>query len=126
MNNFERQLMPILIAGLTDHVADIRLTSVEQVATAVCQFGLAWSNQQLLPAAFQIYAPTGHYLHRVTCMRVVQAVAFKSPSLNPAAVDSRGDEALVATPAATVSDTLERVLLPLTLTASKDEIPNGR
>lgn len=128
VTNFEQQLLNILTTGLTDHVAEVRRISVEQISKAVRLFGLAWANQTLLPTSFQIYSPTGHYLQRLTCLRVVEAVAPLCPPLpgSSGAEEKQEDTALLDAPESTVQDTLMSILMPIVRAAVGDDIPNVR
>jgi len=103
VKKFEKQLQPIIIGSLSDHVYAIREKACIQVGAIVGTFGGKWAGEKLFPAVFSLYDKNANYLHRMTCLLLIQHVTGQ------------------CTP-----DVIEKHLLPLTLTATTDEVANVR
>jgi len=102
---FEKQLQSILIASLSDHVFAIREKACIQVGLIVQIFGGKWAVEKLFPAVSTLYDKTANYLHRMTFLQLASQVGSQS---------------------ACTGDIIEKHLLPLTLTATSDEVANVR
>jgi len=100
---FEKRLKPIVITALSDHVFAIRERCCLQVGEIVSLYGKKWAAEKLFPEIFAMYNKATNYLHRMTCLLVVQSCA-----------------------AACAPDVVEANLFPLVLQACSDEVPNVR
>jgi len=103
VKTFEKKIQAVVIASLSDHVFAIRERACEQIGLIVKEFGGKWAAEKLLPAAFAIYDKTTNYLHRMTCLLVIQHCAPVGGA-----------------------EVVEKVLLPLVCTACVDDVPNVR
>jgi len=100
---FEKKLMPIVISGLSDHVFSIRERACEQVCALVATFGDAWAVEKLFPPTFAVFDRSTNYLHRMTALLIASNM---SNVVKPAVI--------------------EKHLLPLVLSACKDDVANVR
>lgn len=100
---FEKKLLPIVISGLGDHVFSIREKACEQVCELVGNFGVEWAIERLFPSALAVFFKSTNYLHRMTSLLIVANVVDK---MKPAQIENH--------------------LLPLVLTACKDDVANVR
>jgi len=103
VKTFEKKLQPVVIAALSDHVYAIRERACTQIGLIVGEFGGKWAAEKFLPSCFTIYDKTTNYLHRMTCLLVIQNCASKCGS-----------------------DVIDKSLLPLVLTAGADDVANVR
>jgi len=103
MKTFEKKLHPVLIASLSDHVYAIRERACTQIGLIVGEFGGKWAAEKLLPSCFVIYDRNTNYLHRMTCLLVIQNCATKCGA-----------------------EVVDKHLLPLVLNAAVDDVPNVR
>jgi serine/threonine-protein phosphatase 2A regulatory subunit A len=103
VKKFEKQMQTIIIGSLSDHVYAIREKACIQVGAIVGTFGGKWAGEKLFPAVFSLYDKNANYLHRMTCLLLIQHVTAQC-----------------------APDIIEKHLLPLTLTAASDEVPNVR
>ena len=71
---FDKKILPILIAALSDHVFAIRHLACEQLGQIVQipEFACAWAIERLFPQAFLIYNKNTNYLHRMTCLLLIE------------------------------------------------------
>lgn len=72
---FEKNFQPTLMAALADHVSAIRECACSQVGSLVKEFGAAWAGTDFFPAALAMYDQGTNYLHRVTCLLVIESAA---------------------------------------------------
>jgi len=72
---FERKLQNLIILSLADHVSAIREQACEQAAKVVAIFGARWAAERFFPQAFAIYDNNTNYLHRMTCLLLMQCVS---------------------------------------------------
>jgi len=100
---FEKKLQSVIIAALSDHVFAIRDVACQQIGLIVAEFGGKWAMDKLFPAAFSIYDKTTNYLHRMTCLLVIQQCA-----------EAAGLEAI------------EKAFLPIAIQACTDDVANVR
>lgn len=103
VKTFEKKMLPVLVGALSDHVFAIREIACAQIGLIVKEFGGKWASEKMFPAAFQIYDKTTNYLHRMTCLLVIQQCAEHAGS-----------------------DAVEKSLLPVVLQACTDDVPNVR
>jgi len=103
VKKFEKQMQAIIIGSLSDHVYAIREKACIQVGAIVGHFGGKWASEKLFPAVFSLYDKNANYLHRMTCLLLVQHVTAQC-----------------------TADIIEKHLLPLVLTAVSDEVANVR
>lgn len=102
---FEKKLQNIIILSLSDHVYAIREAACTQIGNIVAEFGGKWAADKLFPGAFAIYDKTTNYLHRMTCLQVINNCT-KATNCS--------------------ADTIEKHLLPLVVTSCHDDVPNVR
>jgi len=103
VKTFEKRFQSVLIGALTDHVFAIREKACEQIGLIVAEYGGKWAGDKFLPAAFAIYDKTTNYLHRMTCLLVIQnCSAVGGPEL------------------------AEKTLLPIVIQACTDDVANVR
>lgn len=100
---FEKKLQPVIVTALSDHVYSIREKCCQQIGEIVALFGKKWAAEKFFPVTFAIYDKTTNYLHRMTCLLVVQACAQ-----------------------ACAPDVTEANLFPLIVQACTDDVPNVR
>lgn len=100
---FEKKLMSVVIGALSDHVFAIRERACVQIGLIVSEFGHKWATEKFLPQAFQLYDKNTNYLHRMTCLLVVQHSSKKCPL-----------------------EQLDKHLLPIVINAATDDVPNVR
>jgi serine/threonine-protein phosphatase 2A regulatory subunit A len=103
VKTFEKRLQPVIIGALSDHVFAIREIACQQIGLIVKEYTGKWAMEKLFPSAFAIYDKTTNYLHRMTCLLVIQQCA-----------EPGGPEAI------------EKSLLPIVLQACTDDVPNVR
>jgi serine/threonine-protein phosphatase 2A regulatory subunit A len=72
---FEKNFQPTLIAALADHVSAIRECACAQVGSLVKEFGAAWAGTDFFPAALAMYDQGTNYLHRVTCLLIIESAS---------------------------------------------------
>lgn len=100
---FEKQLQPMIVAALSDHVYAIREEACEQVGKIVAEFGGKWAAEKFFPAAFAIYDKNTNYLYRMTCLLfILKSAEFCSPEV------------------------CEKTLLPVMIPAGTDDVANVR
>jgi len=75
VEQFDLQLLGLVLASLSDHVFTIRETCCQQVGTIVKKYGDTWAINAVFPKAFAMYDTSANYLHRMTCLLVVMNVA---------------------------------------------------
>jgi serine/threonine-protein phosphatase 2A regulatory subunit A len=100
---FEKKLQDILIEAFSDHVFSIRQAACEQIGKIVAVYGGKWAADKFFPAAFAIYDKTTNYIHRMTCLLVIEHCAPQC-----------------------AADIIQKHLLPLVLGSCVDEVPNVR
>jgi len=100
---FEKQLQQLLVSALSDHVYAIRDKAAIQVGLVVQLFGGKWAAEKLFPNIFSLYDKTANYVHRMTCLLLIQHVAPQCSS-----------------------EIIEKHILTLVITASSDEVANVR
>jgi serine/threonine-protein phosphatase 2A regulatory subunit A len=103
VKTFEKKLQSVIVGALSDHVFAIREVACTQIGLIVKEYGGKWALEKLFPASFAIYDKTTNYLHRMTCLLVIQHCA------EPAGADA-----------------IERSLLPIVIQACTDDVPNVR
>jgi len=103
MKTFEKKLQPVIIASLSDHVFAIRERACTQIGLIVQDFGGKWAAEKFFPSCFSLYDRTTNYLHRMTCLLIIQNCAGKCPS-----------------------DVIDKNLLPFVALAGADDVPNVR
>jgi len=103
VKTFEKKLQPVLIASLSDHVYAIRERACVQIGAIVDEFGGKWAAEKFFSSAFAIYDKTTNYLHRMTCLLIIQNCAS---SCNTELIDKH--------------------LLGLVITAGSDDVANVR
>jgi len=99
----EKRLQGALVAAMSDHVFAIREKSCQQAGEIVALFGDKWAAETFFPAAFAIYDKTTNYLHRMTCLMLINCCAS---SCSPEVVQSQ--------------------FVPLMLQAATDDVANVR
>eukprot|EP00457_Paulinella_chromatophora_P002885 gb/GEZN01002890.1/.p1 GENE.gb/GEZN01002890.1/~~gb/GEZN01002890.1/.p1 ORF type:complete len:587 (+),score=85.51 gb/GEZN01002890.1/:72-1832(+) len=100
---FEKQLQPMIITALSDHVFAIREEACEQVGKIVQEFGGKWAQEKFFPAAIGIYDKNTNYLYRMTCLLfILKSADHCSPEV------------------------CEKALLPVILPAGSDDVANVR
>jgi hypothetical protein len=102
---FERKLQNLIIVSLSDHVASIREEACVQAAKVVAMFGPRWAAERFFPPAFSIYDTQTNYLHRMTCLMLIGAVATE--------LEAKSSD-----------DSLETSCLPFLQQAFGDEVAN--
>lgn len=103
VKNFEKRLQPVIIGALSDHVYAIREVACQQMGLIVKEFGGKWAAEKFLPQAFQIYDKTTNYLHRMTCLLVIERCAEPGGA-----------------------ELIEKTLLPIAVQACTDDVANIR
>ena len=103
VKTFEKRLQSVIIGALSDHVFAIRDIACQQIGLIVKEYGGKWAMDKLFPAAFAIYDKTTNYLHRMTCLLVIQHCA-----------EPAGGEAI------------DKSLLPIVIQACTDDVANVR
>lgn len=75
VKTFEKKFQSILMAGLADRVAAVRVIACQQVGPIVREFGGKWAADKLFPPAWQLYDKNANYLQRMTCLQMAAAAA---------------------------------------------------
>lgn len=101
VKTFEKRLQSVIVSALSDHVFAIREVACQQIGLIVKEYGGKWAMDKLFPSAFAIYDKTTNYLHRMTCLLVIQQCA-----------EAAGAEAI------------DKSLLPIVLQACTDDVAN--
>jgi len=99
----EKRLQVALVAAMSDHVFAIRERACQQSGEIVGLFGDKWAAETFFPAAFAIYDKTTNYLHRMTCLMLIN---YCAPSCSPELIQS--------------------LFVPLVLQAATDDVANVR
>lgn len=105
---FERKLQNLIIVSLSDHVSSVREKACEQAAKVVAVFGRHWAAERFFPGAFAIYDTQTNYLHRMTCLLLIQRVAEETTEVK------------------TGDDSLEVAFFPYLVQAFVDDVANVR
>jgi len=103
IKTFEKKLQSVVLTSLSDHVFAIRERACAQIGTIVQEFGGKWAADKFFQSCFTIYDKTTNYLHRMTCLLIIQNCASKCSS-----------------------DVIDKSLLPLVMTAATDDVANVR
>ena len=71
---FNKRILPVLIAALSDHVYAIRQLSCRQLGVIVKmrEYGGKWAVDKMLSSALVLYDKTTNYLHRMTCLLLIE------------------------------------------------------
>ena len=151
---FTKKLLPVLLGALSDHVYAIRQLSCRQLGV-ICkmrEFGGRWAVERMFSGALTLYDKTTNYLHRMTCLLLIEECIREGGSLDHLdPVDSIGErdatainaslQAAVApppdagSPPAPVSaaqeeaetvEMIDKTCVPILLAACTDDVPNVR
>lgn len=99
---YEKRLQAALLAAMTDHVFAIRERACQQAGEIVALFGDKWAAETFFPSAFAIYDKTTNYLHRMTCLMLINRCSSCS------------------------AEVVQAHFLPLVLLAATDDVANVR
>ena len=152
---FNKRILPVLIAALSDHVYAIRQLSCRQLGVIVKmkEYGGKWAVDKMLTSALVLYDKTTNYLHRMTCLLLIEecikdhgmehldpvdAIGERDPTstiiaVSAAQVGENGSSS--ASTAATgggaadeaeMLEMIDKTCLPIVVTACTDDVPNVR
>jgi len=149
---FNKRILPVLIAALSDHVYAIRQLSCRQLGVIVKmkEYGGKWAVDKMLSSALVLYDKTTNYLHRMTCLLLIEecikergmehldpvdAIGERDPTSTLLAQSStqlageNGTSSAAgggATDEAEMAEMVDKTCLPIVVTACTDDVPNVR